>query len=230
MYHNNSKKNIKLVELANTWQGEGSDTGRQMLIARFKYCNLHCLYCDTFIKMKTTVEGSYSVEDINMALQKTRGLMITGGEPTLETDSIHNLTSTLEMIKYCDYQVLNLETNGCNIDLLLEKISYPKKVFVKVMYSPKVFSDNMYQSELEKVKRVIDDPIVYLKIVADRTLLVENFIKEVSTLTQNKNKIYLMPLGVTAEEITSNWVYCIDLADECNLNISTRMHIVHSFT
>jgi 7-carboxy-7-deazaguanine synthase len=223
-------KNIRLVELANTWQGEGPDTGRQMLIARFKHCNLHCSYCDTWIKMKTTVEGSYSISDINSALEKTGGLMVTGGEPTLETDSIHNLTSTLDMITYCNYQTANVETNGCGIEILLNNMVIKKNTIVNVMYSPKIFSDKDYKEGIEKVKNVISHPSVYLKIVADKTQLTEQFIREVCTLTNDKSKIYLMPMGVTSEEIASNWIYTIDLADECNINISTRMHIVHSFT
>jgi len=225
-----SIKNIKLVELMTTWQGEGVSTGRQMLIARFKYCNLHCSYCDTWIKMKTTSEGSYSIDDINLSLQKTRGLMLTGGEPTLETDSIHNLTSTLEMIKYCNYQILNIETNGCNIETLIEKIEYPKNSSVKIMYSPKVFNEKMYKTEFEKVRNVINHPLVHIKIVADKTDLVETFIKQISKMTDDKSKIYLMPMGVTIDEIEKNWIYTIDLADECSTNISTRMHIIHSFT
>jgi 7-carboxy-7-deazaguanine synthase len=223
-------KNIRLVELANTWQGEGPDTGRQMLIARFKHCNLHCTYCDTWIKMKTTVEGSYSISDINSALEKTGGLMVTGGEPTLESKSVRNLTSTLEMIDGCNYQTANIETNGCGIEILLNNMAIKKDRVVSVMYSPKIFSEQDYKEGIEKVKNVISHPSVYLKIVADKTQLTEYFIKEVCTLTNDKNKIYLMPMGTTNEEITSNWVYTIDLADECNINISTRMHIVHSFT
>jgi len=225
-----SIKNIKLVELANTWQGEGPDTGRQMVIARFKYCNLHCKYCDTWIKMKTTVEGNYSIDDINSALVKTRGLMITGGEPTLEANNIRNLSSTLEMIRYCDYQSLNVETNGCNIEGLLSGMIGVAGSTVKIMYSPKIFSEKDYKEGIEKVRNVISHPSVYLKIVADKTELTEQFIKEVCTITDSKSKIYLMPLGVTSEEIESNWVYCIDLADSVNANISTRMHIMHSFT
>ena len=225
-----SIKNIKLVELANTWQGEGPDTGRQMLIARFKYCNLQCKYCDTQIKMKTSIEGSYSIDDINSALDKTRGLMITGGEPTLSAGEIHNLYATLEMAKYCKYQSLNIETNGYKIEVLLQDIEYPNGTIVKIMYSPKVFNEKMFSTELEKVKRVIEHPLVYIKVVADTTELTEKFIREISKFNFNRNKIYLMPLGVSVEEIQKNWEYCIDLADNCNTNLSTRMHIMNQFT
>lgn len=227
-----SIKNIKLIELMNTWQGEGPNTGRQMLIARFKHCSMKCPYCDTWIKMKTSIEGLYSIDDINLALSKTRGLMLTGGEPTLENESgeIKNLTNTLLMIEHCDYQVANIETNGFAIEILLNNMAIKKDKIVKIMYSPKIFSEKDYKLGIQKVKDVISHPCVYLKIVADKTELTEQFIKEVASFTDSRSKIYLMPLGVTPEEIASNWVYCIDLADECNLNISTRMHIVHSFT
>jgi organic radical activating enzyme len=225
-------KIIKLVEVADTWQGEGPCTGRQMLIARFKYCNRHCQYCDTWIKMKTSTEGSYSIDDLNNALAKTRGLMITGGEPTYENKSanIHNLSCTLNMIEHCDYQVANIETNGYDLAGLLTNITFPKNKVVKIMYSPKIFSEYDYTIELKNLELAMSDPMVYLKIVADRTALTEKFIKQIATNNTDRSKVYLMPLGVTSEEIAKNFEYCINLADECNMNISTRMHIVHTFT
>lgn len=226
-------KFIKLVELANTWQGEGPDTGRQMMIARFKYCNKHCQYCDTWIKMKTSAEGSYSITDINLSLQKTKGLMITGGEPTMVSGSIDNLSKTLMMLDLCDYQVANIETNGCNLDLLLKHLynrDHEDGKVIHVMYSPKIFSAEDYSIEFEKAKVALSSSFVYMKIVADRTELTEQYIREVSKMTHNKSKIYLMPLGVTPAEIAKNWDYCINLADDCDLNISTRMHIMNQFT
>jgi len=231
-----SDKFIKLVELANTWQGEGPDTGRQMLIARFKYCNRHCKFCDTWIKMKTSIEGSYSINDINQALSKTKGLMITGGEPTMDSGlGSDNFYQTMSMISECEYQVVNVETNGCNIIEFLKKLDNTvlrSDQIVKVMYSPKTFNEEDVTKEYEKVKSVIEHPDVYLKIVADTTQLTESFIKKVAALTVsgNKSKIYLMPLGVTPEEIAKNWDYCINLADDLDLNISTRMHIMNQFT
>ena len=229
-----NEKVIKLVELANTWQGEGPDTGRQMMIARFKYCNKHCKMCDTWIKMKTTSEGSYSINDINQDLKKTGGLMITGGEPTFYTSDgrINNIDQTIALLDNCDYQIANIETNGFDLDKLfcgLQKTDRAAKV--KVIFSPKVFSEQEYNLEIEKVKKHINKKsYLYLKIVADGNSWSEKFIREVSTLTDNKGKIYLMPLGTTSDEIMKNWQYCIDMADELNLNLSSRMHIMNQFT
>lgn len=230
-----SEKNIKLVEVANTWQGEGPDVGRQMLIARFKYCNRYCKFCDTWIKMKTSAEGSYSIEDINKALEKTRGLMLTGGEPTFNStdEKITNLTQTLQMLEFCDYQVVNIETNGCDIEGLFDgiwKIPSNGLKEIRVMYSPKIFDAKDYENEIEKTSRIINKySNLYFKIVADGNTWSEKYIRALAPICQNKGRIYLMPLGVTPEEITKNWKYCIDMADEMGVNLSTRMHIMNQF-
>lgn len=232
-----NEKLIKLVELSQSWQGEGPDMGRSMVITRFKYCNKHCSFCDTIIKMKTFSEGSYSINDINQSLQKTKALMITGGEPTFisKDKKIDNLSQTVLMLSYCDYQTVNIETNGCQLEQLIFEFQRcgntrkNEKWLGKIIYSPKIFSTEDYNIELEKTIKLINKPFLYMKIVADGSKLTEKFIKEISSLSNEKGKIYLMPLGTTYEEITKNWPYCIDLADECNLNLSSRLHIMNQF-
>ena len=236
---NLSEKNIKLVELSDTWQGEGPDTGRQMTIAIFKYCNRFCKFCDTWIKMKTTSEGSYSIEDINKALEKTKGLMITGGEPTYNNPDkyITNLDQTLYMLTNCLYQVVNIETNGCDLESLIKGIESNHDIKteelrkMKIIYSPKIFDSKDFDIEILKTKRVINKyPYLYFKIVADGNPWSEKYIKEISPLCYDRGKIYLMPLGLTPDEITKNWQYCIDMADEMDVNLSSRMHIMNQFT
>jgi len=226
-------KIFHLVEVANTWQGEGPFTGRQMLIARFKYCNRHCQFCDTWIKMKSTQEGSYSINDLNKSLEKTKALMITGGEPTFNSKDkkINNLDQTILMLKYCNYQMVNIETNGYDLDNLcceIQKMTSDDDI--KIIYSPKIFSEEDYQIEIEKTKRMIKKPYLYIKVVVDDGEYSNKYIQEISKLTDDKGKIYLMPLGLTIEEIAKNWDKCIDMADDLNLNISTRMHIMNQFT
>jgi len=219
---------IKLIELANTWQGEGPDTGRQMLIARFKRCNLRCPYCDTQIKMSSSIEGDYTIEAINKALEKTHGIMITGGEPTFA----ENYNQTIVMLRDCIYQVANIETNGYKLPEILNDVhllNSDKKI--KFIYSPKVFTEKIYNSEVEKLFQVFDNDLVYLKIVVDGEEWSNKFIRKAAELSgSNRSKIYLMPLGTTPELIRKSWPMTIDLADELNLNLSSRLHIINDFT
>jgi len=220
---------IKLIELANTWQGEGPDMGRQMLIARFKTCNLHCPFCDTWIKMTSSVEGEYTMDAINKALEKTKGLMITGGEPTFGD----NYDSVVKMLVEGKYQVANIETNGYQLEKLLgEELHYVRSdATIRYMYSPKVFSKKLYNQELDRIGRIIDNKFVYLKIVVDGEDLSTKLVREVSKLVgDNRGKVYLMPEGTTQEELGRSWARTVDLADELNMNLSSRMHIINNFT
>ncbi|OQA58530.1 MAG: 7-carboxy-7-deazaguanine synthase [Candidatus Atribacteria bacterium ADurb.Bin276] len=87
-------KSIKLIECMNfTWQAEGDDCGKKMLLTRFKYCNrahgyleengLHpCPFCDTITKMKIETESDYYIKDLQMMIEENNlALMISGGEP-----------------------------------------------------------------------------------------------------------------------------------------------------
>jgi organic radical activating enzyme len=226
-----NEQNIKLIEVADTWQGEGPNTGRQMLIVRFKHCNRHCEFCDTWIRMKTTSEGSYSLLDINKALVKTRALMITGGEPTLQSEEIRNLEQTISILQYCDYQLANIETNGYAIDALImeiERLDLDQSK-INIIWSPKIFNEDDYNVEKTKIGCLLSNPMVFVKIVVDDNEWCEKFIRDIAGWTIDRNKIYLMPKGCTREEIALNWDSCINLADECDTNISTRMHIMNDF-
>lgn len=228
MIENDELDPIKLIEVCNTWQGEGPDTGRQMLLVRYKHCNLACSYCDTMIKMKQSAEGSYTLDELNEYISKTKGLMITGGEPSHEP----NYNSTIRMLKYLDYQIANIETNGAQIMRLLSDVNKIQKLSpmkqIKIIYSPKVFNQNSLATELGKISDVISDPKVFLKIVPVDEYSI-SLIEQVSIMAKNRSKVYLMPLGSDLEEIKNNWVQTIDLADKYNLNITPRMHISYNF-
>lgn len=216
-------KFIKLIELGNTWQGEGPYTGRQMVLARFKKCNRQCPFCDTNVKMRTAYEGFFSINDINKALEKTRGLMITGGEPTLED----NYNQAISMIENCDYEICNVETNGYNLLKMIKDTE--DNCDVKFIYSPKIFNEIDYEEALNLLKPVLDDDRIYFKIVITNSEKLKNYVVELSKRCISKSRIYLMAQGLTKEEITQNWDRCIEMADKYNCNLSSRMHIVHGF-
>ena len=107
---------IRIVECMNTWQGEGIDSGRQMTLIRFRECDRvqegkACPWCDTRVKMRITAEANYPIKTIQDMVLKTGGLMITGGEPTYGS----NLDATKILLQNCNYEVVNIETNGYNI-------------------------------------------------------------------------------------------------------------------
>lgn len=94
-----------IVEIFESLQGEGFNTGMPSVFIRFGKCNLTCPWCDTQynrFKSMTLAEISQQVSQF-----KTKNIIITGGEPTL----VANLTILLNHFKQQGY-FLAIETNG----------------------------------------------------------------------------------------------------------------------
>lgn len=94
-----------IVEIFESLQGEGFNTGMPCIFIRFGKCNLACPWCDT-------PYNQFEPWSMAAILQKVRSfsaknIIITGGEPTI----VPNLTELLEQLKREGY-FLAIETNG----------------------------------------------------------------------------------------------------------------------
>lgn len=74
----------ELVEIFESLQGEGRNTGRPCVFIRFAGCNLRCPWCDTDVKRRF----SASLDEILKEIRgfKAKSVILTGGEPTLVKD------------------------------------------------------------------------------------------------------------------------------------------------
>lgn len=94
-----------IVEIFESLQGEGANTGMPAVFIRFGKCNLTCPWCDT-------PYNEFSLLTFLQILQKVRSfsaknIIITGGEPTIQP----NLSLLLDQLKQEGY-FLAIETNG----------------------------------------------------------------------------------------------------------------------
>ena len=73
-----------LVEVFESLQGEGRNSGRQCVFVRFAGCNLSCPWCDT----DCTPRFSLSLDDLvaEISSHTAKSVILTGGEPTLVKD------------------------------------------------------------------------------------------------------------------------------------------------
>lgn len=243
-------KRIPLIEKIPTWQGEGCNAGKRMLLVRFKYCNYHCPFCDTWSKMTNGREEFFSIEDIkkDMINEKINNLMITGGEPTLDKERVvitsgvgskgipSNLDATLDMLTYVPFEYADIETNGYNIEDLLHRsikiMGMQKNKYINISYSPKFFQDDDVDMHLKKCQYLSlyneYSPVLKVVVADDRST---NFVRKLITDgIYDSNKVYLMPLGESNEAIQKTFPSVVALAEELKCNISGRMHLTHNFT
>ena len=94
-----------LVEIFESLQGEGRNTGRPCVFIRFAGCNLKCPWCDTDVAKKF----SSSLADILKELKqyKAKSVILTGGEPTL----VKEMPELVAALKKDGYWI-GVETNG----------------------------------------------------------------------------------------------------------------------
>ena len=104
---------LKVAELLETIQGEGTRAGRLCALVRLAGCNLRCSYCDTAYarvaedaQERTIAEVVDEVEASGLEL-----VLVTGGEPLLQA----GCAELLERLADAGLEVL-VETNG-SIDI-----------------------------------------------------------------------------------------------------------------
>jgi len=94
-----------LVEIFESLQGEGRNTGRPCIFLRFAGCNLACPWCDTDVKKRF----SLSLDDLLKEIRafKAKSVILTGGEPTL----VKEMPVLIAALKKDGYWIA-VETNG----------------------------------------------------------------------------------------------------------------------
>lgn len=221
-----------------TIQGEGKTAGKPVMFLRLSGCNLHCVWCDTpytwnwegtsfshpskFKKEDERFEKTD--EEIISELKKLGGdfvkaLVISGGEPLIQQKQLITLVTKLKEENWW----VEVETNGTikPSDELMEQVD-------QFNCSPKLSnSDNDFKSRVRKIamEALTQSPKVYFKfVIANETdeKEVEDYI---NTFNLNIENIFLMPLGMTKEELNCSREATQRLAKKMGIEYSERLHI-----
>lgn len=146
----------KLVEIFESLQGEGRNTGRPCVFVRFAGCNLACPWCDTDVgeRFSMTLEELLS----EIATYKAKTVVLTGGEPTL-IEGAPELVAALKKLGY----YIAVETNATiDADWLQfvdyvacsPKAEFPEKIALKKANEVRVVASN--DSVIEFCRKVKD--------------------------------------------------------------------------
>jgi organic radical activating enzyme len=221
-----SEKSVRLIENFTSWQGEGPDSGRTMIILRFKSCNLKCPWCDTRVKMRVSAEAPYLLSDIQETINERRaGILVTGGEPTVQ----RHFDEALLLLNELEYPIANVESNGYNLEELVLKSNPLKNI--EFMYSPKIFSDAIMKEEMKLSDRLFKYDNVYFKIVWEDGF-VDSYCEWLSKQVEGTSvgdRIWLMPEGVTRADLIRNSEKVFDVCEKYKFNFSSRNHIIYGF-
>ena len=94
-----------LVEIFESLQGEGRNTGRPCVFIRFAGCNLSCSWCDTDVAKKFSAPLADILAELGQ--YKAKSVILTGGEPTL----VKEMPELVAVLKKNGYWI-GVETNG----------------------------------------------------------------------------------------------------------------------
>lgn len=216
-------ESVKLIENFCSFQGEGVDRGKSMIILRFKYCNKNCFWCDTKVKMRISNEANYELEEIQKVInEQYAGILITGGEPTINK----HFNDTLKLLNKLSYPIANVETNGHDLVRLIPLVD-PEKL-INYSYSPKIFNETELEIEMDRTKKLIKYPNVYFKVVYENREYVLWYLDWLSKLNVNQ-RVYLMVEGITRVDLIKNSGEVFDACEKYKFNFSSREHIIYGF-
>lgn len=155
----------KLVEIFESLQGEGRNTGRPCVFVRFAGCNLACPWCDTDVGERFSMTLDELLNEI--ATYKAKTVVLTGGEPTL-LDGAPELVAALKRLGY----YIAVETNATIDAAWLQFVDYvacspkaefPEKIALKKANEVRVVASSDSVNEFcKKVKDLIEADDYYV--------------------------------------------------------------------
>ena len=154
-----------LVEIFESLQGEGRNTGRPCVFVRFAGCNLRCPWCDTDIRPRFTTYLDSLVAEIKSF--KSKSVILTGGEPTM----VEGVPELVAALKHEGYWIA-VETNGTGEPDWLNFVDY-------VACSPKAeFPGSLKLKAADEVRVVAssEDVVGFCESMRDRIKATDYYI------------------------------------------------------
>jgi len=235
---------MQISELFYSIQGEGKRAGKPSFFIRTNYCNLRCKFssgnlCDTSYTSWFPEDGKnlgeVEIDNILIEYKKIncRDIVISGGEPTIYLDELNEICREIKKINGdC---IITIETNGTFIGNFVNHIDL-------ISVSPKLKSSVPFDTEYEKMheknrinfevlkeynslKEKCDIDIQWKFVFTSPDDVREIF--ELQSVVGFKNEdTYLMPEGITEEDLSQNRIATIEACKKFKFNYTDRLHIL----
>ena len=220
-------------------QGEGKRTGFPSFFIRTNYCNLRCKFpsgnlCDTpYTSWNSDADtniGKMSIEGIisEYKIVNSKDIVITGGEPTIQAKELQELCYKIKETN--ENTFITLETNGTlfgdfieYVDLISISPKLSSSIPINTEYE-KGHKNNHINFETFKKYQNESDDIQWKFVVSSESDLQEILYlqKEIKFLNE---EVYLMPEGITSEEISAKRPMIVELCKRYKMNFTDRLQI-----
>ena len=217
---------MKYSELFYTIQGEGMLIGVPSVFFRTSYCNLRCIWCDTPYTSWEPEDKRISVNKIaeKIAKYNCTHVVITGGEPFIQTEELVTLCNKLNKDGYH----ITIETNATvYADVSAHLISMSPK-----LRNSNPQSDNRYFAMHEReriqtdvIQKFLANYTCQLKFVMETPEDLEEIQCLQSEIGIPDEIIVLMPQGISAEETQCKQEWIIKLCKQHGYRYSPRVHV-----
>jgi 7-carboxy-7-deazaguanine synthase len=242
----NTSEKLPVVDLHTCIQGEGKYMGIPHILIRLSGCNLNCAFsdwlCDTAYASWRPEPGVYTYDDIFKIFDDNphiKHTMITGGEPTFNSEYLINIA---KIAKSYGHNV-TIETNGTKyVQTVADFISMSPKLRNSIP-RPGIMLPDLYvareiteadmkrhmkdRTNYEEMKKMIKyHPDYQLKFVVsteDQLLEIDELVNK---LEVPNDKVYLMPEGVTHDQLQKRRELLANICIKLGYNYTDRLHIV----
>lgn len=230
-------------EIFYTIQGEGKNVGVPSVFVRLSLCNLYCFWCDTDFTWNWKETKFQHVKDSDPAYRKfskdefiaevdiediinristfpTENLVVTGGEPLIQQKELKGLFARLKSL--ADYHI-EIETNGTiTPDAELDASVDQYNVSVKLTNSKVTERERLREPAL---RFFASSPKANFKFVINDPADVEEVLALVSGFGVKKRRVYLMPQGLTQQNLRDKQLWLVDICKTHGFNYTDRIHI-----
>ena len=212
---------IKIKEIFDSIQGEGSYIGQKQLFVRTTRCNLNCSYCDTdFLCDESSQEYGFDEFFEKLKASDAATVSFTGGEPLLEADF---LCEFLRKYKNRLNKKIYLETNGTNAEELAKVIDYVDIISMDIKLKSAAgieFSLIVFDEFLEIAKQ----KEVFAKVVFDENIL-DTEIKECCELAKKYQiELILQPRMPMSTSLDIEGIFDKFYKQYKNVRLIAQMH------
>ncbi len=236
----NSQSILKVSEVFDSIQGEGSYAGTPCIFLRLATCNLKCAWCDT--KYTWDWENydidkeikEFSVYEIakKITLSNKTHVVITGGEPLLQQA---NLVSLLRLIKSKrgkesnpNVYFIEIETNGTVIPTkeimdLVDQWNISPKTSNSHNKQKGINLEQLYEKSLSFYKYLQNASFKFVIDKSEDLVEIDQILKKYNL---PKEQVILMPQGATKESILEKSRWITNYAKKNNFAFSTRLHVL----